>query len=85
MVRIRQIRARSHGGDIMTGVDAREHVDGGESRHGRAGVGQRCPRELGPDQSQERRSGKTDRGDSHAALKGSEDQEGRDSSSHRKM
>jgi hypothetical protein len=43
MVRIRQIRTRSHGGDIETGVDAREHVDGGVEWHGRAGGGQGCP------------------------------------------
>jgi len=85
MVLVWSIRVRRGGGDIGSGVDAREHVDGGAERHGRAGAGQRCP-SGDSDRTNPRRGGRfTDRGDSHAALKGSEDHEGRDSKPHREM
>jgi len=82
MVRIWLIRIRRGGGDIDSGVDAGEHVDGGAEGHGRAGDGQRCP-PGDSDRTNPRRGGRfTDRGVSDAALKGSEDHEGRDSSAY---
>ena len=85
MVLVWSIRVRRDGGDTGSGVDAREHVDGGAERHGRAGAGQRCP-SGDSDRTNPRRGGRiSDRGESDATLKESEDHEGRDSSEHREM
>lgn len=57
-------RGRRRGGDIGPGVDAREHVDEGAMRSVDKRTGSDARAWVRPDESQERRSDYTDRGES---------------------